>query len=731
MSFEGAFTWAAPFGALTAIVAAAAMVGVVVRDARRTELRSLVVLRCISALCVVAVAAQPAWIRPEAGGEPGRVAILLDRSASMRLGDAGDTRWDAATTLVRRWAESGVEARFHTFGAELATLGPESLDGVSPDGATSDLRAALAELAEGADEEHLGAIVVVSDGAVNDAAVPDALAQAGIRVHGVGVGERGVRDDDAITALDVDPVAYLRQPLEVRIAVRRIGASTAPPVVELVVDGRRVATQTITLDADGRGEAVASVTPRALGRLAIRATLRSRAGDAISENDARAVIADVRRDRLRVLHVSGHPSWDTRGLRGFLERDATLDLVAFFILRTTSDLTMADSSEMALIPFPTDELFEEHLGSFDVVIFQDFDYAPYGLAPHLGRIREYVRRGGSFAMIGGERSFADGGYAGTPVGEALPVELPTGGPTIAPERFRAEVAEALARHPIVALEPTVAGSRALFGRLAAAPGANLVARAKEGAHVLLVHPSRRDETGAPMPVLVTGSFGEGRVLALAMDGSYRWGMPTAAETGDASVHARFWDRALRWLARDPTLAARRVFTDRSDYAPGAPIRVEARLRDDRHQPVAHRETVVAIVDEEGRRVTSAEAATDAEGRVEAALEAPTDGGLYRAEVIVRDAPELGASVPFVVAGGGHELAEVAARPEALRALAEASAGRFDASPEDAPELDRYDRRRAQRVGWARFAPFSSPWAVFAVIALLFVEWVLRRRAGLS
>ena len=42
----------------------------------------------------------------------------------------------------------------------------------------------------------------------------------------------------------------------------------------------------------------------------------------------------------------------------------------------------------------------------------------------LRMISEFVeRRGGGLLMLGGPRSFAEGGYAGTPVADALPVTL--------------------------------------------------------------------------------------------------------------------------------------------------------------------------------------------------------------------------------------------------------------------------------------------------------------------
>ena len=38
---------------------------------------------------------------------------------------------------------------------------------------------------------------------------------------------------------------------------------------------------------------------------------------------------------------------------------------------------------MSLIPFPTQELFEDQLGSFDLIIFQNFTYRGYQMRRYL------------------------------------------------------------------------------------------------------------------------------------------------------------------------------------------------------------------------------------------------------------------------------------------------------------------------------------------------------------
>jgi hypothetical protein len=54
-----------------------------------------------------------------------------------------------------------------------------------------------------------------------------------------------------------------------------------------------------------------------------------------------------------------------------------IDLVDFHILRAIEDRVLARTEELALIPFPVDELFVENIDSFDLIIWQNFDHRSY------------------------------------------------------------------------------------------------------------------------------------------------------------------------------------------------------------------------------------------------------------------------------------------------------------------------------------------------------------------
>jgi uncharacterized membrane protein len=130
---------------------------------------------------------------------------------------------------------------------------------------------------------------------------------------------------------------------------------------------------------------------------------------------------------------------------------------------------------MSLIPFPTRELFEQQLPSFDLIILQDFEYLPYGIGDYLENIRSYVEGGGGLAMLGGSASFSSGGYFGTPVAQALPVELY--GPfdkadVLNTQKFQPQLSDAGQLHPVTSLRYSAEDNLAAWKTLPPLEGVN-------------------------------------------------------------------------------------------------------------------------------------------------------------------------------------------------------------------------------------------------------------------
>jgi len=685
-------------------------------------------LGALGILAVYLLALQITFVRETFEDVAGGTAVVLDNSRSMTLSGKVGPRRDEVNALIGDWQDDDrVSPVVYLFGSGVRAAVWDGLgERYEPSDDETRIRNALNYvLGKGVDRE-IGSVILITDGAdTSFRAEAVALGQSPPVVHSVVVGGDDPLDDQAIVSLHADTTAYVGVPAIIRADVRAVGDLRSAEVrVQLWHESRLQQELVAELDQDGRGTLTFEVTPQRTGRSLYRLLIPAASNDEVPQNNDRAALLRVGRERLRALLVAGRPSWDVRFLRDFLKRDGSVDLVSFFILRAAADLTAAPTDELALIPFPTDELFREHLGSFDVVIFQNFDYAPYEMQSYLPRIKEYVQRGGSFLMIGGDRSFAEGRYAGTAIEQILPVRL--GAPGVLKGSYRAEVSRALARHPIVALGPDPALTRQTWRALPALYGANMVSGVKEGAQVLLQHPRARLQGGARLPILVVGEAGRGRVAAMTADASWRWRFAADDSTVGSDEYELFWDRMIRWLTHDPLLEPARISTDRERYGLGGELVVSGKLRDQNFRPM-DKTRVELQFQPAGQDEAVAVVETDEDGLLQATVRAPAEPGAY--EIVASVENEDVAREVFIVEQSGDELAELEVSPAELEALAKKTGGRLFLGIEDVPPLSELAASTRRAAGLTSKRPLSNPWYILLTVLLLGATWVLRRRWG--
>ena len=118
-------------------------------------------------------------------------------------------------------------------------------------------------------------------------------------------------------------------------------------------------------------------------------------------------------------------------------------------------------------------------------------------------ISDFVeRRGGGLLMLGGPRSFAEGGYAGTPVADALPVilERPARMLDVLPvARLHVKPTKAGEAHGVTQIAATEAASTARWSDMPVLTSVNTIREVKPGATVLLngTDERRRDRSCSP------------------------------------------------------------------------------------------------------------------------------------------------------------------------------------------------------------------------------------------
>jgi hypothetical protein len=621
--------WSPPLPlAVTLLLAALLVTGAalaVVRAPRHAPPRVLIAL--------VGLALLAAPVRRIEEREPARdVALaLVDRSASMSI-DLRGRDADAALGMLRA-ASPGVEWR-------VTEVRPEV-------GAGTRLAPTLDRALRDVPAERLAGVVLLTDGLVRDA---DALARLapGRPVHALVAGDPGLRD---------------RRLIVTRVPPYSVTGSTAR--VTLRVDDGPQAGEAARIDWSIDGAAQPPVSAAPGGEVTLRVPVARRGaievaigasplpgGEATLVNNRALVRLNGVRDRLRVLLVSGVPYPGGRAWRDILKSDPNIDLVHFTILRLPDSYDPTPSDELALIPFPVEELFEERLPGFDLVVLDRFGLTELLSPVYFARLSDYVQRGGGLFVVTGDEFAGQGSVANTAVRDVLPA-VPAG-PTLT-RRFTPERTDIGRRHPVT---DTLAGGWGAWG-------AQADVRSLRG-QVLM-----RGIDGRPL--LLLSRQGRGRVGMLASTDLWWWGRDVAGP----GPQEELLRRVSHWLMQEPDLAENRLDV----RADGRRVTIAARAI----EPPA--QALLTGPDGDVRGV----ALSRREGVGSASVVVPRDG-LYRVEA--------GGLRRSVLAGDVAELDVVRPTLERLRGLSDATGGRIAWLRDGVPDVRRVaPGARATGAGW--------------------------------
>ncbi|WP_375202539.1 hypothetical protein [Hyphococcus sp.] len=443
--------------------------------------------------------------------------ILIDESASQSLDNRDRVSEDAAEKLAARIdALGGVDSEIIRFGGEEETL------------AVNAARQAIADTPR----QRLGAVFMITDGQAADSAdAADALdTEAPVHILTTGAANES---DRKITLVNAPRYGIVRQPVRVTFRIDDLGrdgetlTDARAPMVTLRMDGEEILREAVPVDAEA-GFDVPLTRP---GQTIIELEVAERSGELTTRNNIAVLPITAVRDRLRVLLISGEPHPGERVWRNLLKSDPAVDLVHFTILRPIDKNDGTPVDELALIPFPQDELFIDKLDEFDLLIFDRYAYRGVLSSFHFDNIARFVDNGGAVLIASGPEYNGSLSLANRRNLTFILPALPAG--SAIEEAFRPEVTELGQRHPVTADLP----DSDIWGRW------------------LRVMPvtQRRGETlmngpgGAPL--LILDRIGEGRVGLFLSDHVWLW----ARGFDGGGPHAELLRRIAHWLMKEPEL----------------------------------------------------------------------------------------------------------------------------------------------------------------------------------
>jgi hypothetical protein len=233
--------------------------------------------------------------------------------------------------------------------------------------------------------------------------------------------------------------------------------------------------------------------------------------------------------------------------------------------------------------------------------------------------------------------------------------------------------------------------------------------------------------GGVHPLVAVQRYGRGRSMVFAGEAAWRWKMMMAST--DRSYEF-FWRQTARWLssqAPDPV-----TITVPDAPEPGDAISIDVDARDGSFTPASD-----ATVDATWTRPDGAtqpvklRRADTAAGRFTAAVR-PDQPGLYHVHAEARrGSTPLGTADRWMLVGGAdREFTDPRLNEGWLRRAARDSGGRYVRAADAGRIPGWLSAAVPQNAAPARRDLWHEPWAFGAIVALLSVEWTLRRRWGL-
>ncbi len=604
-------------------------------------------LRALSLALLLGAIANPTLRHEEREPLKDIAVAIIDHSKSQNAGER-QKQADAAEAALKSAGASldNTELRFVTV---------ESDVNAEEEGTQlfSALNRALADIPP----DRFAGSILVTDGQVHD--IPAEVTKTGINgpVQTLLTGSKSERDRRVV--IDLAPrFGIVGKQQTVRFHVEDTGGDGKPVDVTVKLGTNPLETITVT-----PGETVE--TPITLdhgGQNVVQVQAPAIPNEISLENNRAIAVVEGIRDRLRVLLVSGEPHPGERTWRNLLKADSAVDLVHFTILRPPEKQDGTPINELALIAFPTRELFVDKLKEFDLVIFDRYHREAILPMAYIQQIVDYVNNGGALLVASGPEFGEGDGLFSTPMADILTAS-PTG--NVLDGAFRPLVTKFGHRHPVTSELSGGESEKPTWGKW-----------------------FRTVETTAPetdtlmsgldaKPLLVLSRHGEGRTAQLLSDQSWLW----ARGFDGGGPQTELLRRMAHWLMKEPDLEEEALGGKQS----GSELTIERRTMADNAEPVT-----VTLPSQKTSTVTLTEKSP----------------GLWQGRLKISEAGMYGLSdsklqaVAAATNADALEMRDIVATPAKLEPIAKATGGGVSWLEDGMPRLVKISAgRQMAGAGW--------------------------------
>ena len=676
---------------------------------------------------------EPEWkttITPESDPE---VAILWDASLSTETLDA--TLPNEKMAMTRQhfishsldldvWKKLEENGEVTVFSQAFSTAPSNDLGSVAPQAGT-DFSTPIENLLE--NHDNLRAIVLLSDGDWNQGSPPIGAAQKmllqKVPLFAIPVGRKDRLPDIEILDIIAPTYGIVSEPIQISFTLRSSLKRDVTTIIKLrdTASGRGFSKRIlIPAEKEFHDTMLWRIDKEGSSKLELSFPVAK--GELVAENNRQDFIIQGKKENLKVLVMDSVPRWEYRFIRNALSRDPGVDLDCLLF---HPKLNNGDGPNY-IQQFP-DKL--EELQKYDVVFLGDLGIGNRQLTKKQASLLKGLveNQASGIVFIPGPKGYQKT-LLGSPLGELIPVILDPDKPkglsesTASPLSLTSQGRGSL----LTMLGNNEAENESIWESLPGFYWSAAIQKAKGGADVLATHANRHNRYGR-IPLLVTKSAKNGKVLYLGHDSAWRWRRGV-----EDLYHYRFWGQVARWMSYQRNMAAGeriRLYFSPDRPKPGDTVTLNANAFEADGTPLTEGSVYVNIAAPDGTmtriELSPSEAAWGSfSGRMRI-----ISSGEWKLSAEIANVQDSAVETTIIAQGSQLEKTGQPARLEVLEEMARVTGGQV-IKPSELDSIDRTINALPVKVPQQRSLPIWAHLAtMITLIVLLSLFWTLRKLNG--
>jgi uncharacterized membrane protein len=570
------------------------------RGGKRRSARWLELLRFVLITLLALTLLRPEFVKKIQHTDKPEVVVLADVSGSMLTRDVVVSNqivsrldWLQAQRAAEFWKP--LEAKAKVIVQEFAAPDAPTNSAQPKPSQGTDINRALETALQR--EKNLKAVLLLSDGDWNVGQSPVGAAtrfrEQNVPVFSVTVGRETPLPDLVLESVSAPSYGLLGEQIAVPFRVRSYLPHEVKTTATLFEGRREESKREIVIPAMGELQDSILWSPHSVGEVALTLRLPVEPDESLPENNEQSFHINIRVETLKVLVVDSLPRWEYRYLRNALARDPGVEMNCILY---HPGMGMG-AGQHYLPAFPNTK---EAISQYDVVFLGDIGLGQNELTEQDAELVKGLveQQGSGLVFLPGRRS-RELTFLNSPLKDLLPVVLDSGKPEgiDLQNESNLTLSSAGRRHWLTRFDADDERNDELWKQLPGFFWSAAVEKSRPGSEVLAVHSSLRNSWGR-IPLLVTRSAGNGKVLFMGTDSAWRWRRGV-----EDKYHYRFWSQVVRWMAHQRHLSEqhgiRLAFSPEVPQA-GETVFMQSTVLDAAGYPIEDGEVVGKITGPSGR-----------------------------------------------------------------------------------------------------------------------------------